>query len=285
MANQYGYTEYTDPALANANKNTMSDVATGASLGTSISPGYGTAIGAVAGLAYGLYSANKVAHKPIPENVATQQLIDANNRAKEAAGYGYTPEQVNAFHQDVSRSNNVAYRLALNRAGQGLAGAAMAAESFNNTGQFNKFWAQNAQMQEQKQRYADGFYQPFQRIADQNVARSYDIYGREQSAAGELVHSGISNALWLLASAENNKKTNPTFDVGTGKSAATGAATGAVTGAVTGAATSPTFATATTPTDRGTIPSFVNKNVSPFNAPVIPDFTTEGSIPKSPYAY
>lgn len=162
---------------------------------------------------YGLVKGIQASKKQIPENRVSPQVMAAYNNAIDMSKYGYTPEEEASFRQNLAQNNNTQYRQSMNALGRSLAAAARAGINYGNTAALNTFSANSANIREQKRRYADSFANQFQRVEDINTQREYDIYQKEQGAAGGLIHSGIQNAMWGALYAQQNaggKTTNPT---------------------------------------------------------------------------
>ena len=106
--------------------------------------------------------------------------------------------------QSLNRMNNQQYRQSVSRSGNSLAGVVQSGINFGNVDALNKFAGQDAQMKQANIRYLDSFTPQFQHIQDVNQQIAYDMYKKNQSSSGQLLNSGISNALW--ASSMNNSQ-------------------------------------------------------------------------------
>lgn len=239
---------------------------------------YAAAILAAIQIGYGLYSSYKSSKEQVPTQSATPQLQASYDRALRESKYGYSPQENAAFDQSLARTNNAQYRNAVIHAGNQLAGSTQSAINFGNINTRNNRSAQDKQFQLQKEHYLDSFSNQFQGMANHNQDIALQMYNREQAASGQLLNSGINNAVWM--STMNNKAggTTTTTDAtdgvfsDTAKSAAAGGATGGFPA---------TKANYVAPT----LNDFMNKNVSPYNAPQYDSFGNEIYNPYAPYAH
>lgn len=174
---------------------------------------YAAAILAAVQIGMGLYNSYKSSKEEVPTAKATPELLSAYRNAKELSKDGFTPEQRAAYMQSLNRQNAQQYRLAVGHAGNSLAGQVQGAINFGNVNALNDFASKNAQLKQQNQRYADSFAKDFQRIDDINQQIALNMYNKKQESGGQLLNSGISNALW--ASSMSKTGDIPTDNVST----------------------------------------------------------------------
>lgn len=176
---------------------------------------YAAAILAAIQIGYGLYSSYKSSKEQVPTQSATPQLQASYDRALRESKYGYSPQENAAYAQSLARNNNAQYRNAVTHAGNQLAGAVQSGINFGNINALNSRAAQDKQFQLQKEHYLDSFSNQFQGMANHNQDIALQMYNREQAASGQLLNSGINNAVWM--STMNNKAggTTTTTDVAT----------------------------------------------------------------------
>lgn len=178
---------------------------------------------------YGLIKGIQASRKDVPEAKPVAQLDAAYRHAVDLSKFGYSPEEENAFKQQLAMNNAQQYRMAMQQAGRTLSGAVLAGINYGNTNALNQYAANDKRMQLEKQRYADSFANQYQRISDTNTAIEGNIYNQEQNAAGSLIHAGINNAIWAMVTGGKGASTTNSEDAVSGAEAL---AKAGVTGAV-----------------------------------------------------
>jgi len=119
-----GYDEYGNPVqLPSVGKAALSGVASGAALGTSIEPGWGTLIGGVVGGAYGLFSGESQKNKAekllknnqYPTYSVNKPILDNVQLAQNAALEGTPSQQYQQAMKNIQRQQIAAINSATNR--------------------------------------------------------------------------------------------------------------------------------------------------------------------------
>jgi len=182
---------------------------------------------------YGLIKGVQASKKDVPQATPTPQLNAAYQHAVDLSKFGYSPEEENAFKQQLAMNNAQQYRMSMQQAGRTLGGAVRSGINYGNINALNQFAANDKRLQMDKQRYADSFANQYQRISDTNTQIEGNIYNQEQNAAGGLLHAGINNAIWAMVTGgkstpdttnDNNYTSNGAAE-SVGKAAAYGAVT------------------------------------------------------------
>lgn len=148
--------------------------------------------------AAGLYGLSQVAKDPYPEYKVAPEAQAAYNTAQEQAKFGYAPEQKAAFGQDMARSSNTRFRRAVDMGGGNLAYALHAGINAGNLGAMNNFYAQDAQLQNQKQRYVGQLAQGFQSNQNMNTRSAIQSRDAIEQAYGNSIQAGLNNAVGSL---------------------------------------------------------------------------------------
>lgn len=175
------------------------------------------AVVALASLAYGAYQTEdakknlaKMGSRPQPTITAEQMASKA--RADEMAKRGYTATETANFQQGLARSQNTAYRHAMDTSGGGLAGAIRAALSYSNINAQNQFAAQDAGLHRQNIRYADqrgDVVSGQKNLITGSEQHTYDqlatAYGNEGQAGARNMYNGLSMGLGAAAAADAGK--------------------------------------------------------------------------------
>lgn len=149
---------------------------------------------ALAGLK-GLSDLNKT---PRAQYGVTPEMQGAYDTAKQQAQYGYSPEQKANFEQGVSRDVNTRYRRAVDMGGGNLASAINAGIQGGGIGQLNQFASQDAQLQQQKERYVGQLAGGFQSQANMQTRSEQQRRDAIEQAYGGAIKSGLNNAIGSL---------------------------------------------------------------------------------------
>lgn len=148
--------------------------------------------------AQGLYGLNQVSKMPMPKFGIAPEAQAAYDTAKQQAQYGYAPEQKAAFQQDISRASNTRFQRGVDMAGGNLAGAINAGINSSNLGALNQFASQDAQLQQQKQRYVGQLAGGFQSAQDRQTNLELQRRNAIEQAYGGALKAGLNNAIGSL---------------------------------------------------------------------------------------
>ena len=171
----------------------------------------------------------KLSGEERPNYQIAPEQQNAYNLAEQRSKFGFMPQQIGAFNQNLAQTQNTDYYNARNMAGGGLAQALLGRLSGQRLGALNQFAAQDAQMQNQN---VNALYGQAGRMQSQrNMATQQDINYRmaKEQAAGRGLSSGLTN----IASGINS---NQALGLGFGKSGLGGAANGSSNSTYAGSA-------------------------------------------------
>ncbi len=152
----------------------------------------------LAELGLGLHGLNQLSKQAMPQYLASAQLNTAYNRANKMAEMGYTPEEIAAFHNNLSQSNNTVYQNAIQQGGGNLAGAINAGIQSQNIGALNNFAGQDAALKRSNMQYANSFAPQFQNIQDENTRTALQQRMMREQALGGAANAGLTNLTGAL---------------------------------------------------------------------------------------
>jgi len=221
----------------------------------------------------------KLSGEERPNYQIAPEQQNAYNLAEQRSKFGFMPQQIGDFNQNLAQTQNTDYYNARNMAGGGLAQALLGRLSGQRLGALNQFAAQDAQMQNQN---VNALYGQAGRMQSQrNMATQQDINYRmaKEQAAGRGLSSGLTN----IASGINS---NQALGLGFGNS---GLAQGANGGS--GGQNMPNYSGAPTLNQPSYNPygpennPYGGQNLSPYNQTSTPGRSPFGGGLWNPYDY
>lgn len=141
----------------------------------------------------------KMSRQERPNYTVGPEQQRAYNLAQRRSQFGFMPQQIGAFNQNLAAAQNADFYNARNMAGGGLAQALSGAMAGRRLGSLNQFAAQD--VQENRQSVRDLFGETRGIVSQQNLGKREDIgdYDRKMTALGRSLSSGLTN----MASAIN----------------------------------------------------------------------------------
>jgi hypothetical protein len=135
----------------------------------------------------------KMSRQERPNYTVGPEQQRAYNLAQRRSQFGFMPQQIGAFNQNLAAAQNTDFYNARNMAGGGLAQALSGAMTGRRLGSLNQFAAQDAQ--ENRQSVRDLFGETRGIVSQQNLGKREDIgdYDRKMTALGRSLSSGLTN--------------------------------------------------------------------------------------------
>jgi hypothetical protein len=135
----------------------------------------------------------KMSRQERPNYTVGPEQQRAYNLAQRRSQFGFMPQQIGAFNQNLAAAQNADFYNARNMAGGGLAQALSGAMTGRRLGSLNQFAAQDAQ--ENRQSVRDLFGETRGIVSQQNLGEREDIrdYDKKMTALGGSLSSGLTN--------------------------------------------------------------------------------------------
>lgn len=150
--------------------------------------------------AYGLFQTIKAdveLNKLSKEEVPTYSLTPESQSLVDLGKIGYTPQEAAVFRDNVSKNTKLAYRTAIEKAGNSFSGAVNALNVSKALGAENAFAKADADLNRSQKRTAAAITQG---VSDKNTSVSLNDFNARQRAWGMSKQAGINNLFMGLAS-------------------------------------------------------------------------------------
>jgi len=141
----------------------------------------------------GLINMMKLGRERIPNYEIAPEQQQAYNLAQRRSQFGFMPQQIGAFNQNLAQAQATDFYNARNMAGGGLAQALSGAMAGRRLGSLNQFAGQDAAQQERNISSLYGQAGQMQRQRNLIRQRDIDIYNRRFQNATENTASGFVN--------------------------------------------------------------------------------------------
>lgn len=192
-----------------------------------------------------------IEYKATPE---TQNILGV---AASNARHGFTEAEKAAVFQNFAAQAAKSYRLGMARAGNSMSNAIAASNAIANSGNFNNFAAQDANQQRQNQQIYNNLVAQDQRRADMNTEMAYRNNVMAQQAYGQAGKQGVDN---IMSGIQMGSMLGGNAS-GLGKTGAKGAILGGV---------NQSSGWSNNAVQKPSLESFIQQNVSPYNAAEYP---------------
>jgi len=149
--------------------------------------------------AYGLFQTIKAdveLNKLSKETVPTYSLTPESKAMVDLGNIGYTPQESAVFHDNVNKNTNLAYRTAIEKAGNSFSGAVNALNVSKALSAENTFSKADADLNRSQKRTAAMITQG---ISDKNTGIALNDFNARQRAWGMSKQAGINNMFMGLA--------------------------------------------------------------------------------------
>lgn len=175
-------------------------------------------LGAIQSL-LGLSGLNKLHEQPDPKYTETPELKASRLRADEMAKRGFTPEEMAARDQKLTRAENTGYVRSLDVA-PNQAQAVLAGTNYANVAAQGDIASRDADLHRRNIQYSDSYAKILQNIADKNIATQEQNRRAAEASLGGAVSSGLNNITGAINLAQvtggvGGKQVNPSGGTGT----------------------------------------------------------------------
>lgn len=141
----------------------------------------------------GMINARKLNKTPRPEYQTNPEVIQSANRAEQRAQYGFAPNQVAAYQNNLGRAMNTDYYNNRNMAGGGLAQALVGRQTGQRLNSLNQFASDDATRMQGNINYSDSLRKYLQSQSNMQQQQKIAYRMNDERNTGAMLSSGLNN--------------------------------------------------------------------------------------------